>query len=58
MAQKSDTGELKGALGVEKIFDSYLSGTKGALSYIQDIWGYIAPNTKMKNHLNVVMMFI
>ncbi len=47
MAQKNpDTGELKGALGVEKIFDSYLSGTKGALSYIQDIWGYIAPNTK------------
>lgn len=47
MAQKNpNTGELKGALGVEKIFDSYLSGTKGALSYIQDIWGYIAPNTK------------
>ncbi|PYE09274.1 penicillin-binding protein 1 [Staphylococcus sp. AtHG25] len=47
MAQKNpDTGELKGALGVEKIFDNYLSGTKGALSYIQDIWGYIAPNTK------------
>ncbi|MCE4993147.1 penicillin-binding protein [Staphylococcus haemolyticus] len=47
MAQKNpDTGELKGALGVEKILDSYLSGTKGALSYIQDIWGYIAPNTK------------
>ncbi|WP_053023036.1 penicillin-binding protein [Staphylococcus haemolyticus] len=47
MAQKNpDTGELKGALGVEKIFDSYLSGTKGALFYIQDIWGYIAPNTK------------
>lgn len=47
MAQKNpDTGELKGALGVEKIFDSYLSGIKGALSYIQDIWGYIAPNTK------------
>ncbi|QUX19316.1 penicillin-binding protein [Staphylococcus haemolyticus] len=47
MAQKNpDTGELKGELGVEKIFDSYLSGTKGALSYIQDIWGYIAPNTK------------
>lgn len=47
MAQKNpDTGELKGALGVEKIFDSYLSGTKGALSYIQDIWGYIPPNTK------------
>ncbi|MCH4381751.1 PASTA domain-containing protein [Staphylococcus haemolyticus] len=47
MAQKNpDTGDLKGALGVEKIFDSYLSGTKGALSYIQDIWGYIAPNTK------------
>ena len=31
-----------------KNLDSYLSGTKGALSYIQDIWGYIAPNTKMK----------
>lgn len=47
MAQKNpDTGELKGALGVEKIFDSYLSGKKGALSYVQDIWGYIAPNTK------------
>ncbi|MFL0468264.1 penicillin-binding protein [Staphylococcus cohnii] len=47
IAQKDpDSGELKGALGVEKIFDSYLSGQKGALSYIHDIWGYIAPNTK------------
>ena len=46
-AQKNpDTGELNGALGVEKIFNSYLNGKKGALSYIQDIWGYIAPNTK------------
>lgn len=46
-AQKNpDTGELKGALGVEKIFDSYLSGSKGSLRYIHDIWGYIAPNTK------------
>lgn len=41
-AQKNpDTGELKGALGVEKIFDSYLSGSKGSLRYIHDIWGYI-----------------
>lgn len=47
MAQKDpDSGDLKGAMGVEKIFDSYLSGQKGALSYIHDIWGYIAPNTK------------
>ncbi|MDG0843340.1 penicillin-binding protein [Staphylococcus equorum] len=47
IAQKNpDTGELNGAMGVEKIFDSYLSGQKGALSYIHDIWGYIAPNTK------------
>ncbi|ANQ63954.1 penicillin-binding protein [Staphylococcus equorum] len=47
IAQKDpDTGELHGAMGVEKIFDSYLSGQKGALSYIHDIWGYIAPNTK------------
>ncbi|MEP9851682.1 penicillin-binding transpeptidase domain-containing protein [Staphylococcus aureus] len=47
IAQKDpDTGELHGAMGVEKIFDSYLSGKKGALSYIHDIWGYIAPNTK------------
>ncbi|AYU54971.1 penicillin-binding protein [Staphylococcus debuckii] len=47
MAQKNpDTGELKGAMGVEKIFDSYLAGKKGALSYIHDIWGYIAPNSK------------
>lgn len=47
IAQKNpDTGELKGALGVEKIFDSYLSGSKGSLKYIHDIWGYIAPNTK------------
>ncbi|MEB8106679.1 penicillin-binding protein [Staphylococcus equorum] len=47
IAQKdADTGELNGAMGVEKIFDSYLSGQKGALSYIHDIWGYIAPNTK------------
>ncbi len=38
-AQKNpDTGELKGALGVEKIFDSYLSGSKGSLRYIHDIW--------------------
>ncbi|MCI2802382.1 penicillin-binding protein [Staphylococcus pettenkoferi] len=47
MAQKDpDTGDLKGAMGVEKIFDSYLSGRKGSLSYISDIWGYIAPNSK------------
>ncbi|BCU52073.1 penicillin-binding protein [Staphylococcus auricularis] len=47
MAQKNpDSGDLKGVMGVEKIFDSYLSGRKGSLSYIQDIWGYIAPNTK------------
>ncbi|MCM3071767.1 penicillin-binding protein [Staphylococcus equorum] len=47
IAQKdADTDELNGAMGVEKIFDSYLSGQKGALSYIHDIWGYIAPNTK------------
>ncbi|MCU5745717.1 penicillin-binding protein [Staphylococcus sp. SQ8-PEA] len=47
LAQKDpDTGNLKGAMGVEKIFDSYLSGTKGSLSYISDIWGYIAPNSK------------
>ncbi|MBY6181496.1 penicillin-binding protein [Staphylococcus warneri] len=47
MAQKDpDTGELNGAMGVEKIFNSYLNGTKGSLKYIHDIWGYIAPNTK------------
>lgn len=47
MAQKDpDTGELKGALGVEKIFDSYLSGEKGHASYTKDIWGYIIPNSK------------
>lgn len=47
MAQKNpDTGALNGALGVEKIFNSYLNGQKGTLSYIQDIWGYIAPNSK------------
>ncbi|MDU7695851.1 MAG: penicillin-binding transpeptidase domain-containing protein, partial [Staphylococcus sp.] len=47
MAQKNpDTGELNGALGVEKIFNSYLNGQKGSLSYIHDIWGYIAPNSK------------
>ncbi|SCS98015.1 penicillin-binding protein [Staphylococcus caeli] len=49
MAQKDpENGDLKGAMGVEKIFDSYLSGQKGALSYIHDIWGYIAPNTKQE----------
>ena len=47
MVQKDpDTGQLNGALGVEKIFNSYLNGTQGALKYIHDIWGYIAPNTK------------
>ncbi|MEK4861908.1 penicillin-binding protein [Staphylococcus sp. FSL W8-0774] len=47
MAQKDpDTGQLNGAMGVEKIFNSYLNGSKGSLKYIHDIWGYIAPNTK------------
>ncbi|MCJ1656568.1 penicillin-binding transpeptidase domain-containing protein [Staphylococcus sp. NRL 16/872] len=47
MAQKNpDSGDLNGALGVEKIFNSYLNGQKGSLSYIQDIWGYIAPHSK------------
>ena len=59
MAQKDpDTGQLNGALGVEKIFNSYLNGTQGALKYIQDIWGYIAPNTKRNNNLSVEMTFI
>ncbi|MGT2357200.1 hypothetical protein ACVPOS_09920 [Staphylococcus aureus] len=45
-AQKNpDTGELKSALGVEKIFDSYLSGSKGSLRYIHDI-AHIAPDEK------------
>lgn len=47
MAQKDpDSGELKGALGVEKIFDSYLSGKNGKSSFVQDIWGYIVPNSQ------------
>ncbi|MBI5974528.1 penicillin-binding protein [Staphylococcus canis] len=47
MAQKDpDTRELKGALGVEKIFDSYLSGENGQASFVKDIWGYIVPNSK------------
>lgn len=47
LAQKNpDTGELKGALGVEKIFDSYLSGKKGHSSFTTDIWGFITPNSK------------
>ncbi|UXV43253.1 penicillin-binding protein [Staphylococcus simulans] len=49
MAQKNpDNGELKGAMGVEKIFDSYLSGKRGMLSYVHDIWGYIVPNSKQE----------
>ena len=58
MAQKIRYRELNGALGVEKIFNSYLNGQKGSLSYIHDIWGYIAPNSKMKKRQNVVMTFI
>ena len=47
IAQKDpDSGELKGAMGVEKIFNTNLAGKKGALSYIHDIWGYIAPSSK------------
>ncbi|PCF42061.1 penicillin-binding protein [Staphylococcus delphini] len=47
MAQKDpDTGRLKGALGVEKIFDSYLTGKAGHTSFTKDIWGYIIPNSK------------
>ncbi|WP_105995207.1 penicillin-binding protein [Staphylococcus agnetis] len=47
LAQKDpDSGELKGALGVEKIFDSYLTGKKGHSSFTTDIWGYITPNSK------------
>ena len=50
IAQKDpDSGELKGALGVEKIFDSYLSGQKGALSYIHDIWGILHQTPKRKS---------
>lgn len=41
-----DIGEFKGVFGVEKIFDSYLSGFKGLLRYIYDIWGYIVLNIK------------
>ncbi|UXS28566.1 penicillin-binding protein [Staphylococcus delphini] len=47
IAQKDpDTGKLKGALGVEKIFDSYLTGKAGHTSFTKDIWGYIIPNSK------------
>ncbi len=55
-AQNPDTGELKGALGVEKIFDSYLSGSKGSLRYIHDIWGYIAPNIKKEKQPKILVM--
>ncbi|EKU50379.1 penicillin-binding protein [Staphylococcus massiliensis] len=41
-----ETGEINGALGIEKVFDSYLSGKKGNLSFTRDIWGYITPNSK------------
>ena len=45
-AQKNpDTGELNGALGVEKIFNSYLNGKRCTIIYTRYM-GYIAPNTK------------
>ena len=47
--KRPDTGQLNGALGVEKIFNSYLNGTQGTLKYIQDIWGYIALILKRTN---------
>ncbi|ARJ51605.1 penicillin-binding protein [Staphylococcus lutrae] len=47
IAQKDpDTGKLKGALGVEKIFDSYLTGKDGHATFTKDIWGYIIPNSR------------
>lgn len=42
LAQKDpDSGELKGALGVEKIFDSYLTGKKRTFLFLLLIFGDI-----------------
>ncbi|TDM07348.1 penicillin-binding protein [Macrococcus lamae] len=40
-----ETNKIEGMLGVEKVFDSYLSGKAGKTSYKQDIWQYVLPNS-------------
>lgn len=40
-----DTNEIHGMMGIEKIFDSYLSGKPGKTVYKQDIWQYVLPNS-------------
>nr|WP_325178152.1 penicillin-binding protein [Macrococcus caseolyticus] len=40
-----DTNQIQGMMGVEKIFDTYLSGKAGKTSYKQDIWQYVLPKS-------------
>ncbi|MGV2874488.1 penicillin-binding protein [Macrococcus capreoli] len=40
-----DTNQIQGMLGVEKIFDTYLSGKAGKTSFKQDIWQYVLPKS-------------
>lgn len=37
-----------GEMGIEKSFNSYLTGTDGKIDYESDLWGYLLPNDKPK----------
>lgn len=40
-----DTNQIQGMMGVEKIFDTYLSGKAGKTSFKQDIWQFVLPKS-------------
>ncbi|TDM48003.1 penicillin-binding protein [Macrococcoides goetzii] len=43
--KNSETNQIQGMMGTEKIFDTYLSGKAGKTSYKQDIWQYVLPKS-------------
>lgn len=43
-AKSNDDGEIKGELGIEKYYNTELSGTNGYITYQRDAYGYQLPN--------------
>ncbi|MDP4085416.1 MAG: penicillin-binding protein [Bacillota bacterium] len=46
--QPDGTYKSIGKMGIEKSFNSYLTGTNGKINYESDLWGYLLPDDKPK----------
>lgn len=46
--QKDGSYKTVGEMGIEKEFNSLLSGTNGKIDYETDMWGYLLPGNKSK----------